>query len=86
MGIRAWPPPPARMLVVFCSVCDEYLGIQDVDRMQHEHFDRSEGCGRGFYRAAVYEQKMLGDYGDAICAMRVTTQRDVVDSEGGEAA
>lgn len=64
-----WPEPPARMLVVFCSVCNAYLGIRDVDRMQHEHFERSARCRHGFYRAAVYEQKTLGSYGEAIRAM-----------------
>lgn len=64
-----WPEPPGRMLVVFCSVCNAYLGIHDVDRMQHEHFERSEPCRHGRYKAAVYEQRGVGTYADAMREM-----------------
>jgi hypothetical protein len=65
-----WPEPPERMLVVSCSVCKAYLGIRDVDRMQHEHFEQSSRCRGGHYRAAVYERKLLGTYSEALREMR----------------
>jgi hypothetical protein len=73
--MHEWPEPPARMLVVFCSSCNAFLGIQDVDRMQHEHFEQSENCRHGVYNAAVYEQTMLGGYGQALREMSAASPR-----------
>lgn len=74
MAEFTWPAPPERMLVVSCSVCKAYLGIRDVDRMQHEHFERSERCRGGHYLAMVYQRTMAGTYAQALKAM----------AEGGE--
>jgi hypothetical protein len=65
-----WPAPPERMLVVSCSVCKAYLGILDVDRMQHEHFEQSERCRRGQYLAMVYERKTTGTYAEALRSLK----------------
>lgn len=51
--------PPKRMLMVTCSACGSYLGIEDVDRIQHEHFNRTyppdHRCHRGHYVWHEYE-------------------------------
>jgi hypothetical protein len=68
MSAVEWPEPPVEMMVVFCSACRAYLGIHDVDRMRHEHFEQTDRCRRGHYLAAIYEQKMLGTYSEALKA------------------
>lgn len=69
MAEFTWPAPPERMLVVSCSVCKAYLGIRDVDRMQHEHFERSDRCRNGRYLCMVYERTMTGTYAEAMRAL-----------------
>jgi hypothetical protein len=68
MAEITWPAPPEKMLVVSCSVCKAYLGIRDVARMQHEHFECSDRCRNGVYLCMVYERTMTGTYAEALRA------------------
>jgi hypothetical protein len=56
----AEPQIPAKLRVVTCSTCGEYIGIEDVARIQHEHMDADAGwpvkgkCRNGRYVYTEY--------------------------------
>lgn len=54
-------PRPDKIMVYFCSVCGFAFGIQDYDRIQHEHFDTSEQCSGGRFDIVTYEREAAGD-------------------------
>lgn len=56
MGQHRWTIPE-KMAVYFCSVCHEQIGILDVDRIRHEHFEQGwpkPTCTHGVFYVVEY--------------------------------